>query len=81
MERLATKIESTKPWFGIFGMSTSYFYPGSRPLPFYIRLKRSICSDTHETTKMGADPDTILSYSSSVIVCHWFSLNTTRVLF
>ena len=55
---------------GIFGMSASYFYPCSRPLPFCICLKRSICSNSHEMTKIGADLDTILSYSLSVIICH-----------
>ena len=32
---------------GIFGTSTGYFYPCSRPLPFCIHLKRSIYSNSH----------------------------------
>ena len=32
---------------GIFGTSTGYFYPCSRPLSFCIRLERSIYSDSH----------------------------------
>lgn len=32
---------------GIFGTSTGYFHPCSRPLSFCIRLERSIYSDSH----------------------------------